>query len=770
MTHKHISPKEFSKHLLSMRANNSIRIFFDLETYQYNEKKGGEKPTKYKNWIYSLAISYFFKDSLNIVILPSFKEFFDLIFKTYSKWKTLPEFELIAHNNNKYDNHFLRHQLIYYYDMEFKNLFLNNSIDKGNLYTTKIGQVTDKEKKEGVILEKRVKSKNNLELVFYKNYIKFYTTDNWLKTNTSIEVLGKKLKKLNIITDEELKTDYDYTRYHRQIDLTDEQAENYGRKIFNNLDKQELKYIKNDVVILAYSVLNYSKIFKGFDYSKITFTSNILESYNNSNLSSYQLLKKIGSGKNEVGINYTDYKFNNQNFYDYLKSFYNGGLNFYNTRYLGKIINKKVFGMDINSSYPYSMHNFKIPTYLNSWEEFEEETEISIKQIENEKDTYTLYRISKVTFDDYIVDNIKSRVIKELLVKYFNGVETININSYTFKLIENIADLKIDKIKVYSYVKFDCKYFASNDILEHYYRIKTQGQNKNKLNMDSLYNIYETEEENTEVYSSEEIDISKVNLNGLYGIPALRPYFNLFRWQGTQLNNIENGFMNSQRNVLFSIFVTSVSLYNLLDPFSYLTQNEIDENFLYCDTDSLYWKKDITYKFPSNLFDSNNLGKWDIQNETIDKFYILNHKKYAYEEQGKIKVKAGGVPNESFNINLPFNEFIEKQFSHGVNIKNIKGIYNEQGTISIYESTTNLEIGKPYRVYTNDLEYDKKKKQVLEQAKKELEETEEQGLYIESNIGTFSISELYPVTHEIKNKRKLDYLKLKEEFIAEKLQ
>ena len=74
-----------------------------------------------------------------------------------------------------------------------------------------------------------------------------------------------------------------------------------------------------------------------------TFTSNILESYNTNDLTSLQLLNRIGKGKEQYEIRYTDYKFSNQNFYDYLKPFYRGGLNFYNQFYVGKIISDGVF-------------------------------------------------------------------------------------------------------------------------------------------------------------------------------------------------------------------------------------------------------------------------------------------------------------------------------------------------------------------------------------------------------------------------------------------
>ena len=79
--------------------------------------------------------------------------------------------------------------------------------------------------------------------------------------------------------------------------------------------------------------------------------------------------------------------------------------------------------------------------------------------------------------------------------------------------------------------------------------------------MDSPYNYKITDEVNTHTYSQEEIMLSKVVLNGLYGIPALRSHFNLFRRdEDGFLVNHENGYKNSERNLLFSTFVTSQAL------------------------------------------------------------------------------------------------------------------------------------------------------------------------------------------------------------------
>ena len=37
-------------------------------------------------------------------------------------------------------------------------------------------------------------------------------------------MLGKKLKRLGVVTDDELKTDFDYLKYNLDHDLTDEEA------------------------------------------------------------------------------------------------------------------------------------------------------------------------------------------------------------------------------------------------------------------------------------------------------------------------------------------------------------------------------------------------------------------------------------------------------------------------------------------------------------------------------------------------------------------
>lgn len=769
--------------LVKNRKEKNVRLFFDIETLQYNTTQGEHHPTDYKNVTYSLAISWldgFVLEEKQVAIFPNFEPFFKLVTKAFTNTKTSvvyrqsPKVELIAHNNNKYDNHFLLDDMLFYYPhTKVENLFLNMANDEGNLLAKKVSSLKW-EDKQALFLEKRIKSRVNLDALFFIDSVHYYTTDNYMKTNVSIKTLGTKLLNKGLIKEDQLKTAFDYEIFNKPYDMTPQEARDYALKCFQSLTPDQLTYIRNDVIILGKSVLHYSTIFKGFDYSKITFTSNILEYYNDNDLTSYQLLNRVGRGKEQMKIEYTDYKFANENFYDYLKPFYKGGLNFYNYRYLAKIINEPMFAIDIHSSYPFAMHAFKIPTYITEWQAYDKETTVTVNLSD---DTYTLYRITKETFDTHILDYIKSKVVKEMLVKYFNGSDFININSYTFRMLQKIVQLDIKEIPVLSWVEFETEWFGSRDKIEHQYFVKTQGKEKNKLIMTDPYTFIKTDELNTEnIFTEEEYNNSKVLLNGLYGIPALRPYFNLFRKVGGNLQNIENGYANNQRNIVFSIFVTSVALHNLLEPFGYLTQDEIDEHYIYSDTDSHYMKKAIQHKIPSHYFDDYALGTWSIDNNHIDKFYVLNHKKYAYEFINKkgereIVVKAAGIPEldghgkPTFNTNQSFESFIENEFSNGAVVHNTKSIYNKQGTISIYPSETTLERGKPYNQYATDKDYDRKKKQMFESIRNVYDGDEDDYLYIESDLGAFSLSDVFPMTHEPVKKENLHILKMKQQWL-----
>lgn len=752
------------------KGERNLTLYWDIETLAYNKIEGRTKPTKYKNVVYSVAIGWNNNGHIDVEVFPSFKAFFDMFFKYAERKDTITKsrtsISMIAHNCNKYDNHFLLHDVKHVFnDLRVENLFMKNALDNQN--TVNMKEAKNDSKDENIVLEKRVKSSINLDLTLFLNGFKFVIIDNFMKTTTSIDVLGKKLKDGGYVTSEQLKTDFQYDIFDVENDMDDVESYAYAYECFQKLDEQQMTYIHNDVIILGQSHIHYSDIFPGFDYSKMTFSVNIMNSYLNNEHTRFQLLNERYVDGEKKEFNYTNYEFFDMNFYDYIKGFYRGGLNMYNPKYVAKMIDEPCFSIDINSSYPYVMYNEKIPTWLSDYEEFEVETEVETDL--SNYDSFTLFKIDKASFNLDILYRIESTIIRKMLVKYYNNEdEYVNINTNTLRLIETLTGIDCSTVYCMSYVSFDCEYFGARDIIFNNYFIKTQGKLKTKIEMKDPFNYHITDIPNETVYSQEEINLSKVILNGLYGIPALRSHFNLFRLdEDGFLNNQENGYKNNERNLLFSTYVTSQSLYNLLEPLKHLTQSEIDENFIYCDTDSLYLKSKVKNHLPNDMFDEISLGKWDIENHHIEKMYVLNHKKYAYVSDGEIHVASAGIPQNAFNTNQSFESFIKNDFYDGAVIYNNKSIYNEQKTISIYPSKTNIDKGEDYPNEFNDL-INKKRKWLLEQIRENFNHEEaEDFIYIESEVGTFSARDVFPVTHPLKNGTNLNILKQGHEMLKQ---
>ena len=754
--------------LEAMQTHKGLRkmtLYWDIETLAYNKIEGRKKPTNYKNVVYSVAVGWDNNGTIDVEVFPSFNAFFNTLFKYAERKDTITKsrtsIEMIAHNCNKYDNHFLLHDIQHIYpNVKIENLFMKSANTNENTVNMKEAKTDAKE--DNIVLEKRVKSSINLDLIFFLEGFKFVVVDNFMKTTTSIATLGKKLKDGGYLTDDQLKTDFQYNIFDIESDMDDVESYAYAYECFKRLDHDQMTYIHNDVIILGQCHIHYSDIFPGFDYSKMTFSVNILESYLNNDLTKFQLLNKIGDDP----ISYTDYHFHNLSLYEYIKGFYNGGLNMYNPKYIGQIIDEPCFSIDINSSYPYVMYHEKIPTYLSSYNEYEQETIVST-DLDN-RDQFTLYKMTKQSFNLDILFNIESDMIKKILVKYYatameHDKPFVNINTNTLRMISDITGLDLSRIAVMSYLTFDCEYFGARDIIHENYFTKTQGKLKHKIEMTSPYEYKEYKDViNDKPYSNEEVNLSKVILNGLYGIPALRSHFNLFRKdEGGSLYNMMNGYKNTERNILFSTFVTSQSLYNLLEPLQDLTQNEIDDNFIYCDTDSLYLKSKIKDKINEEIYDPIKLGYWDVENDRIEKMYVLNHKKYAYlKPSGDIHVASAGVPLDAFNTNQSFEDFINNDFHDGAVIYNNKSIYNNQGTISIYPSETHIDMGSDYPTLFSDM-LEEEKQQMFEEIRANYDPQDyDDILYIESHLGIFSINDLYPVSFPIEETTNIKILKM----------
>lgn len=756
---------------LKINADGGKHDFYcDVETLAYNTKQGKEVNVKLqKNIVYSFACSYIIEDTCYVSEFPSIADFFSLLRKKLAnkltgKVKNKTHVRLIYHNGNKYDNHYLLYDLKYFYQMPVYNIFIKQAVQ--NKDTVKLAQM-----KNNTILEKRVKTKNNLELNFMWENIKFTTIDSVLKTGGSIEVLGKKLNKANLLGKEYLKTSFEYTVYDKEEDMTDDQAREYALRCFNSLNAKQMQYIRNDVIILGFGVHFYSTIYPQFDFEKFSLTTNIAARFTETTLAKFQMLNKVDkeeTGGRPIHVKYTDYAIGDLNLYEYFKRAYNGGSNFYNQTYVNKMITSPVVGIDINHSYPYAMDSQMIPTFITMARKFDKFINVKVK---DKPDKFSIYEVDKTYFNT-ILRKIPSDLVRRIIVKYYNNkFDTVYVNTNTLRLIALFTKEPILEIECIRLVEFDCVEFGNKEFLRENYYIKQQGSSEYDLTFhgDPYHYTLDTSKLNTSQLTNEEISIAKAYNNGGYGFPALKPYFNLFRMneEKDDYHNLINGFKNTERNIVFSLFVTSCAFLNLLTPLSYLEGSFIDTDVYYGDTDSLYMSKKAFEQLPEHLFDDYRLGAWGLDVEA-NKMFILNHKKYALELTHKsdkprhvigdkeIKIISGGIAKEKvFDVSQyeTFEDFIKYSFSHKVVLGVDKTVMNYQGVLTFYKAVTTLKKGDNYADYFSRY-LTNKINELLQKIEIDLTENGIEDLvYIESMVGSFGIGDVFAPKFEYEGKK-----------------
>lgn len=768
------------------KDSTKFDFYCDVETLAYNKEIASEENIKQqKNIVYSFAVSYILNETLYVSVFPSVDDYLKklkkkLVNKHTGKIKNKIKVRLIFHNGNRYDNHFLLYDLKYYYAMENFNMYIKQAINNRNT-------VKGKDLKDNMILEKRIKTKNNLEMTFKWENITFITCDTVIKTSSSVDGLGKKLFKANLLEEKYLKTSFDYSIFDRDEDMTDDEARNYALRCFNQLTEDQIVYIKNDVIILAFAVHYYSTIYPSFDFEKFSLTSNIAEKFTSTPLAMFQMLNKIERTDKDIHVKYTNYRIGDMNLYEYFKRAYNGGSNFYNQDYLNTMIEGKIYGLDINHSYPYGMDNFLIPTFLKYANTFDQYTVVKVKLQEQK---FCIYEVDKIYFN-HILRKIKSNLIRRIIVKYYNNkYDHVYINTNTIRLINLFIDDPIEEMECIRLTEFDCVEFGNKEFLRENYYIKQKGSFNYHLefNGDPYHYTVDKNIPNSHTLSSEEIAIAKTYNNGGYGFPALKPFFNLFRMESdneTYFNEL-NGFKNTERNIVFSLFVTSVAFYNLLEPLSHLEPDLIDTDVYYGDTDSLYMSEIAFKNIPKSYFDNYRLGAWGID-VVASKMFILNHKKYSLElvektskpdyviNDKEIKIISGGIAKiKVFQLNRfrkeykgkiyvikkfkTYEEFIEKSFSHNVHLGVDKTVMNYQGVLTFYKAKTKLKKGDLYADYFSKF-LTKMIQRLTDKIKTDLEENGmEDIIYIESKIGSFGIVDIFKPTFPYEDKKDVSKL------------
>lgn len=728
-----------------VETNPKLYLYCDIETFRFNLEKaqssdGTPRDTKNATWIVQVAYFESDNDMPNWVYFKDFAEFLNTITKNSCKELAHYDIILVFHNGYKYDNHFLQKEL-----QDTLHLKLYNSINQKaikNDYLTEINKdiynkkpTYYKEREDNYITVSAVRSSTSHVLTFSYNGLYFETEDSYLKTNDSLERVGQKCFDKGFLEVEYIKDksdiDFNDKKYNLKRDLNQFELEAHKAFLLDSLTYKEFKYVRNDVVVLAMCHKHFSELYYGFSWDVFAFASNVKKEYEKNGyykaLTNFQLTKKTPKGKMKYNKK-SEHKTESSLTLDdkplagwksaekFFRQFYRGGLNMYNEKYVGQIIEpeRAGFSMDLNSSYPTVMYKEKLPTYLVEADHFGR-----IKRIPKNEDYFYMFQVTPKTMDN-LLKYVSSRVIKQMFVKYYpvRNDGFIYINSVALNLLEEFMGKRIQNFSYNCYYKWKCEYFGARNVIKDNYFIKQHGKSKYEFKnvlkgeeFDPLNIVVDKTVENNNQKTNEEVQASKVLLNGIYGVPAMRPTFPQFIYDvdGNRLS-MPDGHKNQERNVVFSVGVTAFAFRNLITPLTFLTPEEIDRYFWYCDTDSLYLDgavRDKIVKEHKELFDPNNLGCWDLEHTNIIKFYPLNHKKYAlYDTDDKkhLTVHAGGVStenvreweeycNNTYKDSRALDLLVDKYFKNGTKIKVKRSILTKYNTIDIYDCISTLQDG-----------------------------------------------------------------------------
>ena len=768
--------QEDFKNFIYNYNKKDLVLTLDIETFKYNCKqlqRGKASKVYTKEWC--VQVGYKDNNRYKVVLYSQLTDFFETMTINHD----IKSCQLLIHNGNGYDNHFIYFTLVGQLQCSRLNLARDNNLDPSIISRlVKIGApITNSLDNIPVntVVSSRVRASSKMSLDFNYDGIQYNVKDTYLATNASLKVVSEKLIAVGMpkeyFKDKE-DIDFSEAKYNITDDLMEFEACTYARELFNQLSQSELKYVINDVVILLYLHDNFEEAFYGFKESNPTYTVGVKDSYISEakfkGLAKWQLMGEVPDYlqykvKLPKKIEWSKYKMCGcDNGDTFLRRFYRGGLNMYNPNYVGRVVYSpdSGFSIDINSSYPSVMYTKNIPTYLKK---FEHHKTVRFNTFTHKEDEDFVCYVITAKEMNKLIKQVKSKIIRMAYVKYYNCKRDglVYINSVALKLLlqfiytqDKNANPKAKEKRVD--VRIHCEHivtwhtepFACQNVIRKYYFIKTQGKLSSKnmtivggMDMYDPSNIEVREGYEGVIISPEEIALAKVLLNSIYGLPALRPLF-------PYSVNLENGrlesmgavFENNSRNVMFSTGVTPWAFAKLMEGLVYLPPKVIDEEFLYCDTDSLYFRSQKPKEYiPQELFNPINLCCWDVEHNNIKAFYPFNHKKYAlYDEKDGVVIRAGGVDKAtqtkwgkeaSEHQGHELEWLVENKFHNGTVIKTTRSILNkfeymgnEYQLPVIYDGDMVLEQGAPYYPDDYSVSIDKWVAEHADELKQQFEE------------------------------------------------
>ena len=382
-----------------------------------------------------------------------------------------------------------------------------------------------------------------------------------------------------------------------------EEIKNYNS--VDELPEEEIKYITNDVRIMV-ELIRYlqEKGVKGLTMSS--------SAYKNWEQDKYQLCKHQMK------------KDTNEEIVEIVRKSYRGGITKVNPKYAGIEFND-VISFDVNSLYPSVMYENPMPIG---------EGKIYKSVEEGRKDNRHLFII--VAFVPYA----KVRTGQHAFIGEQSGFSYSRKYSYDEELYNKMLYLWEDEWELFKVV-YDAEYtiekvvgwkkanYVFKDYIDRWYEVKKNAKNDT------------------------ERSLAKLMLNSLYG---------KFGMNDNRVTKIPMGVGN---DIIYSTIENNTTYY-YKEVASYITSkarcklatfmNRCYDNFLYCDTDSVYY---IGHEIPEifkDVVDSKKLGYWKYEGH-YNRFKALKAKcnlKQLYD--GTIERRIAGCPKECASL-INFDNF-----------------------------------------------------------------------------------------------------------------
>ena len=373
----------------------------------------------------------------------------------------------------------------------------------------------------------------------------------------------------------------------------------------DELPEEEIKYITNDVRIMV-ELIKYlqAKGVKG-----ITMSTSAYKNW---------LKDKYSLCKNQMK------KDTNEEIVEIVRKSYRGGITKVNQKYAGQEFND-VISFDVNSLYPSVMYENPMPVG---------EGKIYKSIEEGRQDNRHLFIV--VAFVQYA----KVRTGQHAFIGNTSGFSYARKYSYDDELNNKMLYLWLDEFNLFKLV-YDAQYeilkvvgwkkanYVFNDYIDRWYKVKENAKN------------------------DVERSLAKLMLNSLYG---------KFGMNDSRITKIP---VEIDDKIIYHTMENNTTYY-YKEVASYITSkarcklasfmNRCGDNFLYCDTDSVYYiGHDIPELF-KDVVDSKKLGYWKYEGH-YTRFKALKAKCYLKQlDDGTIERRIAGCPKECAEL-INFDNF-----------------------------------------------------------------------------------------------------------------